>query len=462
MNKTSSARSRRGMYTAAVSALVVAIVIVFNLALGGLPAGALEFDISGKDLYTVTEQSVSYLKTLDKDVNIVVLSQTEAIDKHLLKLINNYARLSPHLKLQFIDPVLDPTALTTYSAKENNIVVKCDATNKAKTLNLAGVQGYSDGLILYDAQAYQYGQLNPVALDAEGQLTSAVNYVTNTAVNKLYTLTGHGEAALGADALEAISKVNIQAAQLNLMTAKSIPADCQVILCNNPTNDVTTDELGTLGSFLRSGGKLVLMLDNPTLTNFNALMADYGLQMQNGFIGDNDRSYQSLYAFLPVLSGGSDVTAEISSLNVLVHNTRGMLQVTPQRRASQVMPFLTTSDSGVLATDQNTTTTGKYILGAVATETFADKQDVQTRFTVITSLDIAGDGFKGLANITVFTNAIVKNYKDVQNISIPSRSMSITPITVPNPAPWVVLFVGIIPLGLLACGIVYWARRRNR
>lgn len=98
--KISAARSKRGMYTAAISALVVAIVIVFNLLVGSLPAGTLEYDISNQSVYTVTEQSRDYLKTLDKDISIIVLAQSEVVDKRILKFINNYARLSSHLKLQ--------------------------------------------------------------------------------------------------------------------------------------------------------------------------------------------------------------------------------------------------------------------------------------------------------------------------------------------------------------------------
>ena len=456
----SAARSRRGAYTAAVSALVVAIVVAVNLLLGSLPAGTLEFDLTTNDRYTVTEKSTEYLRTLDTDVSIIVLAQSDAIDEHLLKFINNYVRLSPHLKLQIIDPVVDPAALTTYSASENNVVVRCDATNKSKLLNMAGVQGYFDGLILYDAQAYQSGQLSPAALDAEGQLTSAVNYVTDPATNTLHLLTGHGEASLGAGALDAVTKSNIQTASLNLMTVSAIPADCQVILCYNPTNDITGDELTMLENFLRAGGRMVLIINSASLANFNTLLEDYGLQMQNGFVGDNDRYYQTPYIIVPVLSAGSDVTAEISDLNALVQNTLGMLQVTPLRRGSEVTPFMTTSDNGILA---NTTTTAKYILGAVATESFADKPDIQTRFTVITSLDLLSDGLpSGLANMDVFTNAVVKNFKDVQNVSIPSKSFEVTPIVVANPLVWIVLFVVLIPLAVIVGGLVYWIRRRNR
>jgi ABC-2 type transport system permease protein len=468
--KLSAAASKRGAYTAAISALVIAIVVVFNLVVGGLPAGTLEYDITGKDVYTVTEQSVEYLKTLDKDVDIVVLAQSSAIDQHLLKLINNYARLNSHLKLQIIDPVLDPTALTTWNAKENNVVVKCAETDRTKVLNMAGFQGYTEGLMLYDAQTYQYyQQLKPVALDAEGQLTSAVNYVTSTAANKMYLLSGHGEASLGTNATEYISKSGIETASVNLLTDGGVPSGCQLLMCYNPSTDMNADELSMLETYLRNGGKMILLLDNPELANFNALMAVYGLQMQNGVVGDNDRNYKAyvqqngIFCIDPILSTSSDVTSNVTNKAIL-RAPRGMLQVTPERRASTLTPFMTTSQNGILQGNDNATTAGQYILGATATESFADKPTIQTRFTVITAIDLISDDIPtnvSFSNMDIFMNAVVKNYPDVQNFVIPTKTLDITPITVMNPVVWIVVIIGVI-IAILVGGLVYWTKRRNR
>ncbi|SHH77175.1 ABC-2 type transport system permease protein [Sporobacter termitidis DSM 10068] len=466
-----SPSSKRGMYTAAISALVVAIVIVFNLVIGGLPDGTLEFDITGKDLYTVTAQSVDYLKTLDKDVNVIVLAQSGAIDQHLQKFINNYAKLSSHIKLQIIDPVLDPTALTKYNAKENNVVVSCDATGKNKILSLGGFQGYSDGLILYDPTTYQYyNQLKPVALDAEGQLTSAVGYVTSEAANKLYLLGGHDEAALGSNASSLIAKANIETASLNLLTDGGVPDDCQLIVSYNPARDLSDDELSTLETYLKNGGKLLLLIDNAQLKNFNVLMEVYGLQMQSGTVGDDDRYYKYYYqqygnrCIDPVLSTGSDVTTGVST-DAIVRSARGLLQITPGRRAATVTPFMSTSENGVLIADDGSTAKGTYILGATAIETFADKADVQTRLTVISAIDLISDQIPmtaGFSNYDIFMNAVNKNYSDVQSVSVPSKSLEVTPTKIGQNMLWGIALVSIIPFVVLGGGFVYWNKRRNR
>lgn len=467
--RKTGASSKRGLYTAAVSALVVAIVIIFNLAVGGLKPGTLEYDITGKDLYTVSKQSSDFLKTLGKDVDVVVLAQNDTIDKQLLKLINNYVKITPHINLKIVDPVLEPTALTTYNAKENNVVVSCAATNKTRLLNLAGIDGYQDGLILYDAQTYYYSnQLKAVSLDAEGQLTSAVNYVTSNTENKLYLLKGHGETDLGSNASSSVSKANIQTADLDLLKDGGVPKDCQMILCCNPSKDMADDELAMLKSYLQDGGKVMLLLDASMLKNFNMLLSAYGLQMQSGYIADTERYYKQYaqqygyYCIYPNLSAESDITKAVTT-DALLLGSRGMLQITPERSASVLTPFMTTSEKGLLVIDQNHSTEGQYILGASAVETIADKANVQSRLTVISAIDLLSDEIPtNLSNMDIFINAINMNFGQTQNLIIPSKSLDVQPIKIAHPVFWSVLFIGVIPISLLACGFVYWVKRRNR
>lgn len=466
--KKTGTGSKRGMYTAAISALVIAIVIIFNLVIGGLPSGTLEYDITGRDVYVVTEQSVKYLSTLEKDVSIVVLAQSAAVDERVMKLINNYAKLSAHITLKIVDPVLDPTALTTYNAQENTVVVRCAETDKTEILSLAGIEGYADGLILYDAQAYQYGQLQPVALDAEGQLTSAINKVTSDTTNKIYLLSGHGESDLATTASSYITKANYETAPLNLLKDGKIPDDCQLIICNNPIENLANDERTLLQTYLRNGGKVLLLLDNPTLSNFNALLAVYGLEMQNGYVGEGDRYYPQYGNFFiyPVLSTTSDITAAITT-DAFLRKPRGMLEITPERRGSAVTPFMTTSAEGILSVDENTALSGQFILGATVTETFADKAGVETRLTVITAIDLINEEVAtniGLTNLKIFMNAVNMNFSEAQGLIIPEKSLNLTPISIDpsHSGIWSILFIGIIPIAFLASGFVYWARRRNR
>ncbi len=468
--RKTSAGSKRGMYTAAVSALVIAIIIVFNLIVGGLPSGTLEFDISEQKAYTVSEQSVDYMKTLDKDVSITLLAQDKTVDERLIKFLNNYARLSSHITLKIVDPVLDPTALTTYNAEENSVVVSCSATNKTKLLSLIGFSGYSDGLVLCDANTYQYyGQLQPVSLDAEGLLTSAISNVTSETLNKIYLLKGHSESDFGTLTSSLLSKTNYDTASLDLLADGTIPEDCKLILCNNPQADLNDDELGMLTSYLRNGGKVILFLERTDFSNCNALLNIYGLQMQAGMVADSERYYKKyaeqygMFCIYPVLSTSSEITAAVET-NAILLGASGMIQVTPQRSGAVVTPFMTTSGNAAVFIDEDNYTEGQFILGATAVETYADQPDVQTRLTVITDVDLLNDAATSdnFSNMEIFMNAINANFGEVQSFIIPARSLEVEPTNLGSNATWGSVFIGAIPVVLLGGGIIYWVKRRRR
>ena len=58
-------------------------------------------------------------------------------------------------------------------------------------------------------------------------------------------------------------------------------------------------------------------------------------------------------------------------------------------------------------------------------------------------------------------NAVTGGFDDVSNLSIPAKSLGITYNTIRNPGLWSTLFTAVIPLGVLALGLLAWAKRRR-
>jgi ABC-2 type transport system permease protein len=124
---------------------------------------------------------------------------------------------------------------------------------------------------------------------------------------------------------------------------------------------------------------------------------------------------------------------------------------------------MTTSDSGLLVADDNTTTEGQYILGATSVETFEDTDDTESRLTVVTAVDLVSDDIPtSYSNMDIFISAVNANFSNVQNIVIPSKSLDVGTVSIGHPIFWSVIFIGIIPLAFIVGGLVYWIRRRNR
>lgn len=86
------------------------------------------------------------------------------------------------------------------------------------------------------------GQMQESQFDAEGQLTSAVNYVTSEETKKIYRMSGHGESTVSTSLSELFEKANLSMEELNLLMNSEIPEDCDLLFMYAPTTDITEDE----------------------------------------------------------------------------------------------------------------------------------------------------------------------------------------------------------------------------
>lgn len=441
---------RKGSYSTVIMVVIIAIVIAANVMFSKLPTAARNIDVSSNDLYSIGDTTHSVLDGLKNDVEIVVIKDKESTDKRISTLLAKYADYSDHIKVTYKDPVLYPSVLTTYDIEENNIVIKCDATDKTTKV------AFSD--IIVTSTSY-YGSTYETSFDGEGQLTKAIDYVSNENNKLIYTISGHGESDLGKNISKLISKSNFNVKSVNLLVDNGIPDDCDMLICNQPTKDLADDELKLLREYMENGGKMTVVLaDTTTETpNFDALMADYGISKVNGYIADTERYYgQNVYQIFPNYSSG-DITGKFGpeeytllfgSLGLKVEKTDGVT----------VDEFLTTSNKGAAVVGENDYTEGKYTLAAAATKD-------ESRFTVFGSASIIDDKFTSyytnLMDLQVFMNSITANFDDVSNISIDSISLQTTYNTIANGSGIGAIFIGIIPVALLILGFLRWFGRRK-
>ena len=441
---------RKGSYSTVIMVVIIAIVIAANVMFSKLPTAARNIDVSSNNLYSIGDTTHSVLDGLKNDVEIVVIKDKESTDKRISTLLAKYADYSDHIKVTYKDPVLYPSVLTTYDTEENNIVIKCDATDKTTKV------AFSD--IIVTSTSY-YGSTYETSFDGEGQLTKAIDYVSNENNKLIYTISGHGESDLGKNISGLISKSNFNVKSVNLLVDNGIPDDCDMLICNQPTKDLADDELKLLREYMENGGKMTVVLaDTTTKTpNFDALMADYGISKVNGYIADTERYYgQNVYQIFPNYSSG-DITGKFGpeeytllfgSLGLKVEKTDGVT----------VDEFLTTSNKGAAVVGENDYTEGKYTLAAAATKD-------ESRFTVFGSASIIDDKFTSydtnLMDLQVFMNSITANFDDVSNISIDSISLQTTYNTIANGSGIGAIFIGIIPVALLILGFLRWFGRRK-
>lgn len=458
--------SKRGSYTLAMTSIVIAIVIVFNMIVNLIPENKRQFDISSTNIYEISSKSKKIINKVDHDVTFYVLAEKSSTDKRIKTFINKYASLSDKIHIKWIDPVLHPSALTKYGAEENNIVISCKKTNRTTTVS------FND--ILVSSASYYSTSSSASSFDGDGQLTSALNYVTSDKEYKAYYTSGHGESSLSSEVTSLLTKSRISTSDLLLMTATSIPDDCDLLIIDGATSDFTKDEVKLLSSYLKKGGKVVTLLaqTSKSMKNLYGLLKDYGLTVQSGYIADTERSYQGNYYYLiPNLSVSGDMASGISSNSVMMINSKGMTQSTPVRDSISTDAFMTTSSNGYAVTEKKQTQ-GTYVLGATSTESVKVKNSKGKKVTKESRLTVYGSNmlideqitssFSSLENLTLFTNSVTASLDNADNVSISPKSLEVSYNTIAHPGPFSILVVFVIPVGLIIGGFIVWFRRRRR
>ena len=465
--------TKQGSFSIGVTAIVIAIVVVANMIIGQLPEKYRNIDVSSTKIYEISDTSKDLLKELDHKVTLTVLAVKDETDDRITTFLSKYAGLSKNVSVKWIDPVLHPSALTENNAEKDTIVVKCEDTGKSTTV------AFSD-IIVQDMSSYYYtGSASESEFDGEGQLTSAINYVISDASQTVYRTSGHGESTFSTTISDLMKKNNYNVEELNLVMNTEIPDDCDLLMMYAPTNDLSQEEADVMKNYLKSGGKVMLILGDTTseqLTNLMGILSDYGMKEADGYIADPKRCYQgNAYYLFPQLSVSGDLANGISSQMVLLVNTHGLELSDPARDTISVNAFMSTTNNAYAVTE-DAQTEGSYTLGAVATESISkddaedenstdDSETLESRLTVISSASMIDsqitDAFTTLENTTLFMNAVTANFDGVKNISIEPKSLSVEYNTVKHSGLLSLLVIFGVPIVLLIGGFSVWYRRRK-
>lgn len=451
-----SSESRNGSYSVGITALVIVIIVIVNLIAGQIPEKYRNLDVSSTKIYDISKTSKKLLQNVKDNVTFTVLANKEETDERIVTFLSKYAALSSKISVEWIDPVLHPSALTEYDAAENSIVVSCEDTGKTKVVS------FSD-IIVADMSSYYYtGTISEARFDGEGQLSSAVNYVTSDVERKIYQTSGHGEQTLSSTIQDLMEKNNYTLEGVNTVMNPTIPEDCELLLMYAPSSDLTEDEKKSVETYLKEGGKLMLLLgdtNSTELPNLASVMKTYGMESVDGYIADTQRSYQNnYYCFFPQLTVSGELTNGMESQMLLLLNTHGMTISDPERESISATSFLTTSDNAYAVTEDSQSDAGSYVLGAVA-------QEDSARFTVISAGSLISaeitDTFPQLENTKLFMNAVAANFDGTEDLSIEAKSLAPVYNTMQHAGLLSILVIFILPLGILFGGFAVWMKRRK-
>lgn len=449
-----SVQSKRGTYSIGMIAVVIVIAVVINLIVGQFPEKMTQIDVSNKNIYGISKKSKKILKNLDQDIVFTIYAEKTDTDKRIKTFLDKYTALTDKITVKWVDPVAHPQAMQEDNAQSDSIVVSCKDTDKSTSV------AFTDIIVQDYSSYYSTGSSSESEFDADGQLTSAINQVTSDVKKKIYRTSGHGETTLSTSLEEQLTKSNITTEELNLLMTKEMPSDCDLLLINAPTSDISEQEKTMLLDYMKNGGKVIYVMGDPTVDtpNLDAFMEQYGMKKVNGYIADMQRCYQGNYYYIfPQVSASGDLADGLESDMVLMINSGGFVQLSDLRDTLTVENILTTSENGYAVTEDKQTQ-GEYVLAAVATEEDA-------KLTVLGSESMIDsqvtDYFSNLDNSTLFVNMVMNNFDDVENLSIKAKSLATQFNTVQHAGAISSFLIFGIPGIVLIGGFVVWMRRRK-
>lgn len=479
-----------GAYNGVFSLIVIAVLVLVNLMTAELPSSYRKLDVTKEKLYELTDTTKTMLQKLDENIQIYVLQAEDKQDTVVGETLKRYAEGSSHIQVSYQDPAANPNFYQQYTTEDismNSLIVVSDKRYQ--------VIDYYD---LYETQIdYTTYSTYASGYDGEGQLTSAIDYVTREEMPVAYTLIGHEESSLEQKFQDSIKKANLTLEELSLLKTESVPEDARFLVINVPRVDLNAAEAEAVLTYLEKGGKLMLIL--PTgrdiqeeMPNLQRILDYFNTTVQAGIILEGDPNYYyhnpsyllpeieaasvtddfytERYIFMPF--AGAVTVEEADELYVTA-----LLSATQSAYLKQNLEEMTTYEkeeedeegpftTAVLVEKMTTEDALSEESGEAMTET-GEAETVTSQLYLFASEAIfteSADSMVSGTNSLLFANTVQDMVgEELSSVSVPVKTYEENGVIVSQAMVllWGAVIVAILPVTLLIAGLLIWLHRRK-
>ena len=464
---------------------VIAAYVAINMGIKALDIT--DIDLTKEKFYSLSEESKNQIKNVEQEIEIYVFGYEE--NSSVVDLIKQYAKYKENIKYEVVSTETRQDIAQKYDVsstdESNGTIVIANGDRKVK-------------VSATDLYSYDYNTYETVDL-TEQKLTNSILAVTLDNAPKIYFLTGHGEYTLK-DYMTTLNtklkgEVN-EVESLDLLVSNKIPDDCQALVIVSPTTDFTDYETDIITGYINNGGDILWLSDYSTsgaLTNVNKVLNMYGIDLaNNGIILEQDKSamlMQTPNLILPNLSSESEITSPIvSGGKVLLFNS-GKIDIKSNEELENlgvdVTKLLTTTDSAIFRTDLSNSSTSpssgeeakEYVVGALASKTISnDNESENTKksnlviyanaiFAIDYPIQISNQAAYAIDfynNQDLILNSISYLTERTDTITIRKTYTSVPYTATASQDIVVRLIIFIVPIVIIAIGIVVWVIRKRR
>ena len=465
-----------GSMSVLITVVVILLIISVNIAAHYFTDKfSWSFDITQNKVFSLTQDSIDYIKDINKDVEILVLNSKENFAslndyyKQADNVINEYAKYSDRISVKYIDLEKDPGIKSSYPEEDidtNSIIVRCGEKYRVFMANdLFNVQQtYTD---------YR------VSSKAEQTMTSAIVNVISDEMVKVAILNGFDEVETNGFK-ELLVQNNYDVVTRSLLT-EEIDEDAKIALICAPKRDYDKESIKKIQDYLYNNGeygKNLIYFINPLTKptgNIEAFMNERGIKTGDGRVFESDLTkifirgnlYSTIVSYVD-----STYTDGLKnkSIPVAVPLSR-QLEITDENKVTTLLEF--SEKAGIVPdnADENWEVSDSDIKGVMpamllSAEKGEGESGKQSSFVVVGSVQAVDQTIlsrTSFNNSSYFLNLFnnLSERKDSLNIeskSIGSQEMSINyyhAIIIG------IIFALVIPIAVLLIGLAVWLIRRK-
>lgn len=476
----SSKKFKHGGTLVILIVIVVAVAVLLNVGVSLLESRYdLSVDMSKNQMFTLGAQTKKTVGAVDQPIKIYSLMRTGNEVVYIEQLLENYRKLAPdYISVENVDPVANATfskQFSDYDLAVNSLIVTNEDASKVRVVDY-----YDMFEVAYDQSS---GSSYVKSFKGEQKVTNAINFVLADSVANAYFLTGHGEIALSS-----YSQVSeyLEGENLNVEEIAGTQLDKlqqgDLLVITSPSVDLTEDERLKLKDFLDNDGYLLYMTDpNPAvgeLPNFESLVGIYGVTFNHDIVVEQDENhYYSYPTYLVPNIGTHSSVAGIAqnSMAVVMPNAQSFTLPDIPRATISVEPILTTTADAYGKTDLNAASMdydasmdlqGPLNVGLVIREVDADANDAGTKIVLLgnSSFVTNASAYTMSGNVDLMMGSVKWMLGQSDTVSIIGKSLlgnSLRFTTANQMTFFTILVIVIIPVLVLAAGLVVWLRRRH-
>lgn len=460
-------------------AAVVAVNVIVSLLLDRFP---LTLDLTNENLYQLSDESVDFLNSLEQDVKITVLAEENQFENtnytmQAHETLKQYRQRSSHVTVEYLNLVQNPSLTAQYpeyNLSEGGIIVESGERSRYYALN-----------DLFNTSGDYYSGTQTVSSSkAEEVITSAIMQVTDANPLTAVVLTGHGETEPETFS-ELLTMNGYEVVTRNIMT-EEFPEDAALIVMNAPTTDYNPADLQKLDAFLNNGGKLgrqLVIAAGPVYTdldNLDEFLEEWGIGIDSGYLyetNDDNVYYGSRFIYSNTPDPESPYLEGVKNANYPLFNayTHPLTRLFETRGSFATESLLASTDTCVIqAADATEGWSSAGLPQQSYDNILLSKKTVYSGTEEYTSsvLAMGSSEFIGDTGLTIYgnnNNAFMVNLINTltgKEESFTTLPKSFVGNTFSLSDSWVirfmVFFVILVPVIVLAAGLTVYIRRRHR